>query len=390
MWLTSSLIWTPKNPTKNDPHNAESMINVFHIVSNKVWTGAEEYAYGLTAHLINDPNFYVEVVCRKNEPVLTHFRRLEIPISILPLKGITDLDSPMRFARLLRKGHNVVHVHTFHDAFAAVMARRMSENRNTRVVMTIHGITTPKSNYIYRKLYKSIDHYVFVSQMAHDVWVNASRNFDTSRASVVHDSVMANPLAVPPIDLRQRMNVEPGQALILYHGRICPEKGLDVLLQAAATLDKSTYRLALIGEGKRKYVSQLKGYIVAHQLVRNVSLVGFQENISSLIEQCDFGVLPSIEPEALGISNLEYMMQGKPHISSNNGAQREYVDDGKNALLVNPSNPHMLAAAMKSLIDDTDMRLRLGKQAKDDFDTKLNYDIFYNRITDIYRKLFTK
>ena len=88
-----------KLKSPNDPHNAESMINVFHIVSNKVWTGAEEYAYGLTAHLINDPDFYVEVVCRKNEPVLTHFRRLEIPISILPLKGITDLDSPMRFAR---------------------------------------------------------------------------------------------------------------------------------------------------------------------------------------------------------------------------------------------------------------------------------------------------
>ncbi len=366
------------------------MINVFHIVSNKTWTGAEEYAYGLTSHLRHDPDFYVEVVCRKNEPVLTHFRRLEVPISILPLKGITDLDSPMRFARLLRKGRNVVHVHTFHDAFAAVMARRMSENPNTRVVMTIHGITTPKSNYIYRKLYKAIDHYVFVSQMAHDVWMNAAHGFDASRASVVLDSVMANPLAVPPIDLRQRMNVEPGQALILYHGRLCAEKGLDVLLQAAAQLDKRTYRLAIIGEGKRKYESQLKGYIVAQQLVRNVSLVGFQENISSLIAQCDFGVLPSIEPEALGIANLEYMMQGKPHIATSNGAQREYVDDGKNALLVNPGNPHMLAAAMKSLIDDPAMRQRIGARAKADFDQRLNYDIFYQHITGIYRKLFEK
>ncbi|MBR6282950.1 MAG: glycosyltransferase family 4 protein [Muribaculaceae bacterium] len=366
------------------------MINVFHIASNKTWTGAEEYAYSLTSRLRNDPNYYVEVVCRKNEPVLTHFRRLEVPISILPLKGITDLDSPMRFARLLRKGRNVVHVHTFHDAFAAVMARRMSENPNTRVVITIHGIATPKSNYIYRKLYRLIDHYVFVSHMAHDVWMKASKNFDPSRASVVHDSVMPNPLAVPPIDLRERMHVEPGQALILYHGRICPEKGVDVLLNAATQLDKQSYRLALIGEGKRKYVSQLKGFIVANQLVRNVSLVGFQENISSLIAQCDFGVLPSVEPEAMGISNLEYMMQGKAHISSNNGAQKEYVDDGKNALLVNPNNIGMLAAAMKSLIDNPDMRQRIGCRAQADFEQHLNYDIFYERITGIYRDLFAK
>ena len=353
------------------------MINVFHIASNKTWTGAEEYAYSLTSRLKGDPDFYVEVVCRKNDTVLTHFRRLEVPISILPLKGITDLDSPMRFARLLRKGHNVVHVHTFHDAFAAVMARRLSENRNTRVVMTIHGIAKPKSNYI-------------VSQLAHDVWVNSAHGFDPACATVVHDSVMPNPLATPPINLRERMHVETGQALILYHGRICPEKGLDVLVEAAAQLDRRAFRLALIGEGKRKYVGQLKGLIVARQLAQNVSLVGFQENIPGLIAQCDFGVLPSIEPEALGIANLEYMMQGKPHISSNNGAQSEYVDDGKNALLITPGNPHALAAAMRSLISDPDMRQRLGHQAKIDFDSHLGYDTFYGRITQIYRSLFEK
>ena len=76
-------------------------INVFHIVSNKYWGGPEEYAYEMVSRLRHDPRFYAEVVCKKNEPVLLHFRRLEIPISILPLKGITDIDSPTRLARLL-------------------------------------------------------------------------------------------------------------------------------------------------------------------------------------------------------------------------------------------------------------------------------------------------
>ena len=46
------------------------MINVFHIVSNKNWTGAEQYTYDLAALLRNDPDFYVEVVCRKYPRVL--------------------------------------------------------------------------------------------------------------------------------------------------------------------------------------------------------------------------------------------------------------------------------------------------------------------------------
>ena len=50
----------------------------------------------------------------------------------------------------------------------------------------------------------------------------------------------------------------------------------------------------------------------------------------------------------------------------------------------------MLAAAMKSLIDNPDMRQRIGCRAQADFEQHLNYDIFYERITGIYRDLFAK
>ena len=83
------------------------MINVFQIVSDKTWGGPEQYAHDLISRLKRD-DFYVEAVCRKHESVLNRFRTLEVPISILPLKGLTDLDSPVRFARLLKRGDNVV------------------------------------------------------------------------------------------------------------------------------------------------------------------------------------------------------------------------------------------------------------------------------------------
>ena len=361
------------------------MINVFHIVSNKHWTGAEQYTYDLVDRLRNDPDFYAEVVCRKHPNVLKQYRRLEIPISILPLKGVTDIDSPVRFARLLRKGHNIIHVHSFRDAFMAVMARRISENPNTRVVMTVHGITKPKANYLYRKLYRSVDKFIFVSQMAYDHWMSAARNFNPDAACVIRDSVMENPLAQPAPQLREMLDLQPNQRLIMYHGRLAPEKGIDIALQAVAQLDRDKYHFAIICDGNPKYVAQLKGFIVANKLVRNVTLLGFRENMSDLIAQCDFGVLPSVEPEAMGLANLEYMMQGKAHISTNNGAQQEYVKNGHNALLVEPGNAFSLAAAIKSLIDDREACQRLGQQALDDFNRELNYDIFYNRITQLYR-----
>ena len=363
------------------------MINVFHIVSNKHWTGAEQYTYDLVERLRNDDNFYVEVVCRKHPNVLKQYRRLEIPISILPLKGVTDIDSPVRFARLLRKGQNIIHVHSFRDAFMAVMARRISENRNTRVIVSVHGVYKPKKNYIYTKLYKSIDCFVFSSEMARDAFLGKAKKQYAGRGVVLRDSVCDSHIGTQVPDLRRELEMDSHQALIMYHGKLAPEKGIDVLLSALTHVDKTKYHLAIIGEGQPKYKAKIKGFIVANGLVHNVTLLGFRDNILEYLRQADFGVLPSIQQEALGISNLEYMMAGKAHICSNNGAQPEYVHDGVNGLLVPPGDEQALTDAINRLINDTATRSRMGTQAQKDFQNDLDYPTFYTKMTDLYRKL---
>ena len=363
------------------------MINIFHIVSSKHWTGAEQYTYDLVERLRNDNDFYVEVVCRKHPNVLKQYRRLEIPISILPLKGVTDIDSPVRFARLLRKGRNIIHVHSFKDAFMAVMARRISENRDTRVVVSVHGVYKPKSNYMYTKLYKSIDCFVFSSQMARDAFLGKAKKPYADRAVVLRDSVCDSQIGTAVPDLRRELSMDSHQALIMYHGKLTPEKGIEALLGALTHVDKSKYHLAIIGEGQPKYKAKIKGFIVAAGMVNNVTLLGFRDNILEYLRQADFGVLPSIQPEALGISNLEYMMAGKAHICSNNGAQPEYVHDGVNGLLVPPGDEQALATAINQLINDTATRSRMGTQAQRDFLNDLDYPTFYHKMTDLYRHL---
>ena len=334
------------------------MINVFHIVSNKHWTGAEQYTYDLVERLRNDPDFYVEVVCRKHPNVLKQYRRLEIPISILPLKGVTDIDSPVRFARLLRKGQNIIHVHSFKDAFMAVMARRISENRDTRVVVSVHGVYKPKKNYMYTKLYKSIDCFVFSSEMAREAFLGKAKKQYADRTVVLRDSVCDSQIGTQVPDLRRELKLDSHQSLIMYHGKLAPEKGLDTLLGALSHVDKAKYHLAIIGEGQPKYKAKIKGFIVAAGMVNNVTLLGFRDNILEYLRQADFGVLPSIQPEALGISNLEYMMAGRAHICSNNGAQPEYVKDNVNGLLVPPGDESALTTAINQLINDAAGRRR--------------------------------
>ncbi|MDD6778499.1 MAG: glycosyltransferase, partial [Bacteroidales bacterium] len=95
-------------------------INVFHIVSDKEWAGAEQYVYDLASELRKN-GVYIEIVTRNRRQILDRFRDLEVPISILPLKGITDIDSVLRFARLIKRGKNIVHVHNPKDAAIAML-----------------------------------------------------------------------------------------------------------------------------------------------------------------------------------------------------------------------------------------------------------------------------
>ncbi len=363
------------------------MINVFHIVSDSVWTGTCQQVYDLVSFLRNDERFYVEVVCKKNDAVLKHFRRLEVPVSILPLKGITDIDSPVRLATLLRRGNNVVHVHNIRDAWTAVYARRISENRNTRIIATVHKIGKIRTNFIYRRIYKSINKWIFISSFARKYYEQLLPKANKSQWHTVHDSVIAPPdtrdgVIVP--QLRNVLGLGSDKVLLIYHGRLSPEKGVMTLLRAVSQLDKSRYHLVIIGEGHTKFVSQLKSFIVANQLLRNVTMVGFREQILQYVDQADIGVVPSVQPEAMCLPCLEYMMRGKALVTTDNGAQPEYINNGENGVLVQPDNHLMLAQALNHLIENPAERLRLGERARVTFDAEMTYDLFYNSITQLY------
>ncbi len=366
------------------------MINVFHIVSNAVWGGAERYASDLVAHMRHDDNFYVEVVSAKHDNIIEQFQKMDIPVSILPLKGIRDFDSPVRLARMLRKGRNIVHVHNYRDATTAVMARIISDNPSTKVVFTPHTLKRPTMNYVSKKVYRNIDRYVFVSQFAYDHFISHAPRTNKSRTSVIPESVLNTDTSAqaPVPDLRKEFGMNDKQALIMFHSRLCRDKGIDVLLKALSMLDRDSYRLAVLGDGQAKALSRIKSFIIENKMVRNVYLLGFQRNVHGYLWQCDFGVMPSTVAEVQGISNLEYMKQGKPIITTYNGAQPEYVRNMKNGILVKPNSPEQLADAIKTLCKDPELRVKLGKQAKADFDSKLNYENFYTKITNLYSSLF--
>jgi glycosyltransferase involved in cell wall biosynthesis len=83
----------------------------------------------------------------------------------------------------------------------------------------------------------------------------------------------------------------------------------------------------------------------------------------AFLQGADVFVLPS-RNESFGIANLEAMATGLPVISTRTGAIPEYLQTEVHGLLVEPGDAMALAGAMRRLMDDGELRLRLGDAAR--------------------------
>ena len=113
------------------------------------------------------------------------------------------------------------------------------------------------------------------------------------------------------------------------------------------------------------------------------------ETLKAAYNACDIFVLPSnYRSEAFGIVQLEAFAAGKPVISCDLPSGVPYVNhDGKTGIIVPPNNPAALAAAIKKLLSDDDLRERLGRQARERVEKEFTASQMAVKTLAIYNKL---
>ena len=85
-------------------------MKIFHTISNKEWGGGEQTVLDLCHRQLAD-GIEVELCCIPLGSMVERFRVLDVPIHQMPLRGILDLKSALRMAKLLKSGDvDVVHV----------------------------------------------------------------------------------------------------------------------------------------------------------------------------------------------------------------------------------------------------------------------------------------
>lgn len=151
--------------------------------------------------------------------------------------------------------------------------------------------------------------------------------------------------------------------VILSVGTLHPRKGfLDLL--AAYNLIQQKYpewRLIIAGEGPQKEI--LEQQIGHLKLKEKVKLIGFRDDLENLFQIADVFALASHQ-EAFGLVVVEAMNAGKAILATNSGGVPEIVQNEVNGILVEPKNSVQLAQALSRLIENPELRQKLGQNAK--------------------------
>ncbi|HZS34435.1 MAG TPA: glycosyltransferase family 4 protein [Methylomirabilota bacterium] len=178
-----------------------------------------------------------------------------------------------------------------------------------------------------------------------------------SRLHVVRCGV--DPAAYPVRDHRG-----PGRHL-LFVGRLVPDKGLPILIDALARLRarRPAARLTIVGDGRER--ASVERRARATGVAEHVALVGYQTppQVRDWLQTADVFVLPSLA-EGVPVSLMEAMASGVPVVATRVGGVGELVEDGVSGFVVPAAAPGALAGRIEALLDDPGLRNRFGRAGR--------------------------
>jgi glycosyltransferase involved in cell wall biosynthesis len=163
---------------------------------------------------------------------------------------------------------------------------------------------------------------------------------------------------------RPRPSETPDDGYILFFGRLAPDKGVGVLVDAYAQLGPGAPPLVLMGFAERDEEARLRKQCAELQL-SNVHFIGPRqgEEMVSIVQRARCVVMPSLWFDNTPNTIYEAFACGRPVIASNVGSLPEQVIDGQTGLLFEMGNPTALARQLTRLLRDGRLADQLGANA---------------------------
>jgi starch synthase len=297
---------------------------------------------------------------------------------------------------------DVVHSHTWYANLAGHLAALL---HGIPHVMTVHSLEPLRpwkaeqlgggyalSSWCERVAVESAAAVIAVSDGMRSDVLSAYPAVPPGRVHVIRNGIDTAEYAPDPgTDVLGAYGVDPGRPSVIFVGRVTRQKGLPVLLRAAAALDPAAQLVLCAGQADTPELAAEVETLVAELRGGRSGVVWIPEMLPKraviqLLSHATVFACPSLY-EPLGIVNLEAMACATAVVASAVGGIPEVVDDGETGLLVPPDDPGALAAALNALVRDPARADALGRAGRERAVAEFGWQAIAAQTAELYAGL---
>jgi starch synthase len=301
-------------------------------------------------------------------------------------------------------GADLVHSHTWYANLAGHLAGRLHGVPHVATTHSLEPLRPWKqeqlgggyqlSSFCERVGLEGADRVIAVSRgMAADVRA-AYPAIDPARLEVIYNGIDPQAYAPDPAtDVLARLGVDLARPYVAFVGRVTRQKGLPVLLRAAAQLHPEAQLVLLAGAADTPELGAEVDRLVSDLRAMRSGVIWVdamlpRPEVAQVLSHAAAFVCPSVY-EPLGIVNLEAMACGVPVVASAVGGIPEVVVDGQTGLLVPPGEPEALAAAVNRVLENPDLGRRMGQAGRERAVAQFSWQSIARQTVELYDQVVT-
>ena len=365
--------------------------------------GSENVAYHLATNMaLRGHKISIFTTSIDSKPLIEKYENLDIYRHPTNFRIMNRNISFSLFLESAKYQVDIIHAHLSNSLNEFAIPRYT--RKNIPLVITYHGdperdlggIIYKTGVFFYAKyILNKVLSYADVIISPSEYYIDESRFLGKYRDKIV---VIPNGINMEDFDIqyskeecREKLGLPVDENMILFVGNLSPYKGPDVLIRAMSEISKKVPDTKLVFVGRGRMKEELEKLCKNTGVERNVKFAGFvEESLKPLYyKAADVFVLPSMMiTESFGIVNLEAMACGVPIVASKIGGVPDVVKDGENGLLAPPKNSEALAEAIIYLLENEEVRRKMGKNGRKKVEN-YSWDEIANKTERLYELILS-